>query len=56
MEYLELGSFLPPGSLKTASREGRPYGGPTRLLVKVWKVKACYGKYLIPAGTAVVTI
>ena len=55
MKYLELGSFLPPGSLRTASQEGRQYGGPAQLLVKVWKVKACYGNYLIPAGTAVIT-
>ena len=30
MEYLELGSFSPPGSLRTACRKGRPYGGPAR--------------------------
>ena len=55
MEHLELTSFTPPGSLRTASREGRPYDGPTQLLVIVWKVKVCLDNYLIPAGTAVIT-
>ena len=41
MEYLELSSFTPPGSLRTACHEGRPH--------------ACYGNLLIPAGIAGIT-
>ena len=55
MEYLELGSFPPPGSLRTASREGQPYGGPAWLVVIVWKVKTRYNNSHIPVGTAEIT-
>ena len=55
MEYLEQSSFTPPGSFRTVCRDGRPYDGPSRLVVMIWNEKACYGNLLIPAGMAGIT-
>ena len=47
--------LLPPSLFPQDCRSrGQLYGGPARLLVKDWKEEACYGKYHIPAGTAVI--